>query len=181
MWGTCLFMPSFYSPLSVLWAMSCLSLLLAAGLWLSVGARMRSRNLEGSSSGRPNTSSPKEFFHPPSTLKVVCILIFAAFTTGIYVHWLLAQYPVFEYTMEKDGCCKVISQDGPHSWTLEKSDGQWQFTACDDYHAEKIIWAGYVMRKLRYEDRGYCQSIARKDLGVWWLRDPVTKDVATIN
>lgn len=75
-------------------------------------------------------------------------------------------YPIYEYRN-----VKVLSQPAPNKWWMEKSDGRFLWNGCPDFPNGDVIWAGYVMDKFRYEDRGRCKSILRSDLGVWWFRD----------
>jgi hypothetical protein len=100
--------------------------------------------------------------------------LLAAFILA-YAATLITDYPVYEYHN-----VKVLNQLGPNDWWIEREDGQTLWNGCPDFPNSKVIWAGYVMDKFRYQDFGKCKSILRSDLGVWWKRDPVTKDVVTI-
>jgi cytochrome bd-type quinol oxidase subunit 2 len=67
---------------------------------------------------------------------------------------------------------RVEKQVAANEWLMtDATQGQFLFTACHDFPAGRVIWAGYVARKVRYEERGNCKSIQRADLGFWWLRD----------
>jgi hypothetical protein len=88
----------------------------------------------------------------------------AALTYGAY---RFPQYPTVELHD-----VRVEKRVSSHEWLMtDATQGQFLFTACHDFPAERVIWAGYVARKVRYEERGNCKSIQRADLGFWWLRD----------
>jgi hypothetical protein len=92
-----------------------------------------------------------------------------------YLLWHHPQFPTYEYHN-----VKVLKQVGPNSWWIEREDGPTLWNGCPDFPNSDVIWAGYVMEKFRYEDRGVCKSILRSDLGVWWKRDPETKEAKEI-
>jgi hypothetical protein len=90
------------------------------------------------------------------------------FVAGSYV----PRYPVYEFHN-----VAVLEKVAPHKFWLSKSDGEFLFNDCDD---DNWLVPGYIIAKFRYEDRGECMSMKRPDLGIWWLRDPVSKDVITV-
>lgn len=92
-----------------------------------------------------------------------------------YAATLITDYPVYEYHN-----VKVLNQLGPNDWWIEREDGGTLWNGCPDFPNSRVIWTGYVMDKFRYQDFGKCKSILRSDLGVWWKRDPITKDVVKI-
>jgi hypothetical protein len=104
--------------------------------------------------------------------------LFFAFMFGVFIAYLVTRipvYPVYEYHN-----VKVLKQVGPNAWWIEREDGPTLWNGCPDFPNSNVIWAGYEMDKFRYEDQGKCKSILRSDLGVWWKRDPVTKNVKEI-
>lgn len=87
-------------------------------------------------------------------------------------YFVIPTPPVYEYTLEKDGCCKVVQLADLYTWRLKKTDGEFTARFCHDYDLRAYDpEPGLIMRKLRYEDLGECWSIKRADLGFWWLRD----------
>ncbi len=107
---------------------------------------------------------------------VIFAVVFAAALAYI-AHRLpvIPEYPTYEYHN-----VRVISQHAPDAWWIEREDGPTLWNCCPDFPCASVIWAGYIMDKFRYEDRGGCKSILRSDLGVWWKRDPITKNVKEI-
>lgn len=98
----------------------------------------------------------------------VAVLI-AIFGVGYLV---IPKPPVYEYTRDKDGCCKVVGLQDLYTWRLKKTDGEFTAKFCHDYDlADYNPAPGLLMWKLRYQDLGICWSVRRKDLGFWWLRD----------
>lgn len=94
-------------------------------------------------------------------------------------YFIVPKPPVYEYTLEKDGCCKVVQLDDLYTWKLHKADGDFMARFCHDYDLRAYDPApGLILRKLRYEDLGECWSVRRKDLGFWWLRDEHNRVVA---
>ena len=66
---------------------------------------------------------------------------------------------------------EVQRKVAPNQWWMRKDDGPFLYQGCPDFPNERVIWAGYIARKIRYEERGNCKSILRSDLGFWWDRD----------
>lgn len=94
-------------------------------------------------------------------------------------YFVIPRPPVYEYTLEKDGCCKVVQLADLYTWKLHKADGDFTARFCHDYDLRAYDPApGLMLRKLRYEDLGECWSVKRQDLGFWWLRDDHMKVVA---
>jgi len=75
-------------------------------------------------------------------------------------------YPIYEYHN-----VKVLSQVGPNKWWIEREDGKTLYTACNDFDNAAVIWAGYVAKRIKYEDHGSCNSILAPGLGFYWERD----------
>lgn len=91
----------------------------------------------------------------------------------------MKRHAIYEYTREKDGCCKVLGVSDLYTWKLQKNDGPFVATFCPDYDLTAFNpMPGLLMRKIRYKDMGACWSIERKDLGIWWLRDANNRVVA---
>lgn len=87
-------------------------------------------------------------------------------------YFVIPAPPIYEYTLEKDGCCKVVQLADLYTWRLRKSDGEFTARFCHDYDLSAFDPApGLMLRKLRYEDLGECWSVKRADCGFWWLRD----------
>ena len=63
---------------------------------------------------------------------------------------------------------QVLKQIAPNEWSMVDDQGPFVYTACDDFPNAKVIWAGYVARKARWQEFGNCKSIRRQDLGFWW-------------
>lgn len=66
---------------------------------------------------------------------------------------------------------RVLRSAGFNQWEMEDDQGRFLYTACDDFPNSKVIWAGYIARKVRWQEFGSCKSIRRQDLGFWWDRD----------
>jgi len=66
----------------------------------------------------------------------------------------------------------VERQVAPNQWWMRKDDGRFLYQGCPDFPNERVIWAGYVARKARWQEFGNCKSILRSDLGFWWRRWP---------
>jgi hypothetical protein len=66
---------------------------------------------------------------------------------------------------------RVVKQVGYNQWAMEDDQGPFLYTGCDDFPNDKVIWAGYIARKVRWQEFGSCKSIRRQDLGFWWDRD----------
>lgn len=105
-------------------------------------------------------------------------LFFAAVVGAALTYFAthIKENPTYEYRN-----VKVLARVGADSWWIEREDGPTLWNCCPDFNCENVIQAGYVMRKFRYEDFGTCKSILRPDLGVWWDRDPITKNVKEID
>lgn len=83
------------------------------------------------------------------------------------------QWPVYEYHDVK--VVQTSFAGDPFIWWMAKDDGDFKAPFCHDYQVSLIgAEPGNVAERFRYEDRGACWSIAKKDLGFWWKRDPVT-------
>lgn len=108
-------------------------------------------------------------------INALTVIAFASCVFVAYFVWHHPQFPTYEYHN-----VKVLKRVGPNSWWIEREDGPTLWNGCEDFPNSDVIWAGYVMDKFRYEDRGVCKSILRSDLGVWWLRDPATKEAKEI-
>lgn len=65
---------------------------------------------------------------------------------------------------------QVLKQVGINKWAMSDDQGPFLYTACDDFPNAKVIWAGYIARKVRWQEFGSCKSIRRQDLGFWWQR-----------
>lgn len=63
---------------------------------------------------------------------------------------------------------QVVKQLGDNEWAMVDEQGPFIYTACDDFPNARVIWAGYVARKARWQEFGNCKSIRRQDLGFWW-------------
>jgi len=93
-------------------------------------------------------------------------------------YFVIPKPPVYEYTLEKDGCCKVVQKADLYTWRLRKADGDFTARFCHDYDLRAFDpEPGLIMWKLRFEDLGECWSVKRADLGFWWVRDPKTQIV----
>ena len=66
---------------------------------------------------------------------------------------------------------KVLKRISYNEWAMEDASGPFVYRGCDDFPNETVIWAGYIAKKMRWQEFGDCKSIRREDLGVWWLRD----------
>jgi hypothetical protein len=95
-------------------------------------------------------------------------IVFAGICAGIlgFAAAHPPKYPIYEFHN-----VKVIKQVGDNAWWIQREDGLTLWNGCDDFPNNRVIWAGYVMTKFRYEDQGNCKSILRSDLGAWWERD----------
>jgi hypothetical protein len=99
-------------------------------------------------------------YAPILLMGAVCL----GFSYGIY---RIPQYPVVELHN-----VRVEKQVADNKWLMEDAaSGRFLFTACHDFPTKGVIEAGYVARKIRYEEHGACKSILKPDLGVWWERD----------
>lgn len=84
--------------------------------------------------------------------------------------WGVTHQPPFQ-TYEYHNV-KVLAQVARNKWTLEREDGtRTLYTACNDFQNDKVIWAGFVAKMIRYEDQGTCNSILKPGLGFYWDRD----------
>jgi hypothetical protein len=54
---------------------------------------------------------------------------------------------------------KVLRQVAHNKWWMSKDDGDFLYTGCDDFPNDKVIWPGYVARKVRWQELGNCKSI----------------------
>jgi hypothetical protein len=100
-------------------------------------------------------------------------------STAILGHEIIRRKQVYEYTREKDGCCKVLNVSDLYTWKLGKKDGPFVANFCQDYDLTAYNpTPGLLMKKLRYKDMGTCWSIERKDLGIWWQRDSNNRVIA---
>ena len=84
-----------------------------------------------------------------------------------YIAQLPPPFPVYEYHD-----VIVERQVAPNQWWMRKDDGRFLYQGCPDFPNERVIWAGYVARKARWQEFGNCKSILRSDLGFWWRRWP---------
>lgn len=154
------------SSLSVLWGISLLVFLLAAGLWLIVVGKLRTRSYETPSENTGSTSLRRGYSRPPSAAKIGLLCIIACGGTIGYVRILITEHPVYEYHD-----LQVLQIVSPYSWMLKKDDGVFRADFCFDYDVSKLNpKPGETIDTIKYEDRG-CWSIARKDLGIWWKKD----------
>lgn len=96
-------------------------------------------------------------------------MLLAAFVLGVLL--LQASRLNFSPVVEKYNV-KVLQVAGFNQWVMEDAQGQFLYTACDDFPNSSVIWAGYIARKVRWQEMGACKSIRRQDLGFWWSRDP---------
>lgn len=80
------------------------------------------------------------------------------------------------YPVEEWHNVSVLAKVGDNQWWMKTATGPnstgVMFTACPDFPNERVIWAGYIADKIRFEEEGKCKSIRREGLGVWWERDP---------
>lgn len=183
---------------SLQWALFVLAFLLAYVGWLNLRSCVRllasinwhkteDVGSEKSTSGAPGSCSSSlsttlyQFLYPPDlfpvTSKITLGLLLLSFgLTIVTVIRASSSYPVYEYG-EKERMVVLSTAVGgdPFTWYMQKNDGDFKAPWCRDYDVPSLGGApGYHVRKIRYEDRGTCWSIARADLGIWWLRDPVT-------
>lgn len=92
-----------------------------------------------------------------------------AFVIGgllVYIGMGIRDYPVYEYHN-----VRVEEQVAPNTWWMRKDDGRFLYSGCPDFPNERVIWAGYIAQKVRWQEFGNCKSILRSDLGFWWQRD----------
>lgn len=67
---------------------------------------------------------------------------------------------------------RVEKQVAANKWLMsDPVDGSFLWTGCHDFPNERVIQAGFIARRVKYEEHGDCKSILRGDLGFWWLRD----------
>lgn len=66
---------------------------------------------------------------------------------------------------------RVIQRIASNAWLMSDDQGAFLYTACDDFPNDTVIWAGYVAKRVRWQEFGKCKSIRRDDLGFWWDRD----------
>ena len=67
---------------------------------------------------------------------------------------------------------EVLRRVGANEWMMHSDEqGDFLYTGCKDFPNDTVIWAGYLADRARWEERGACKSIRRKDLGFWWKRD----------
>lgn len=101
------------------------------------------------------------------------ITLVAAILVLITLLWVTVhtQYPIEEW---RD--VSVLAKVGDNQWWMKTATGPNSqgvlFTACPDFPNERVIWAGYIASKIRFEEEGKCKSIRNQGLGVWWERDP---------
>lgn len=74
-----------------------------------------------------------------------------------------APHPVYEYH-DVD----FLKQYDDYTFLIRREDGETVLRLCRDFDPRGVVMAGYHAKKLRYQDMGYCDSISRSDLGVWW-------------
>ena len=94
---------------------------------------------------------------------------FSCFICGALVYGVTRApgYHIYEYHN-----VKVLSKVARNKWTIEREDGtRTLYTGCNDFQNDKVIWAGYVAKTIRYEDQGGCNSILKPGLGFYWDRD----------
>lgn len=96
----------------------------------------------------------------PVTFSAICVGILILSGSRINSAPIVEKYNV-----------QVLRQIGFNQWSMIDDQGPFLYTACDDFPNDKVIWAGYIARKVRWQEFGSCKSIRRQDLGFWWLRD----------
>jgi hypothetical protein len=155
---------------ALLWA-GLLSVFLAASM---LYARLRKDRIKPSPESKGTYTSAPILTVTERTLLFTVVLSMIAIVQNVFLinTRFFERYQVYEYTADRDGCCEVLGvADGGRRWHLLKNDGDFWLDFCPDYDVASIGAApGYIIRKLRYQDMG-CKSIARKDLGVWWVFD----------
>jgi hypothetical protein len=102
--------------------------------------------------------------HPITTRLTLGFFCFSLILAALTLVRATSPWPVYEYSN-----VRVISQVSDNSWFMQKEDGRFLAIFCNDY--TPTLEPDTTLTKLRYEDRGTCWSVARKDLGYWKKRD----------
>jgi hypothetical protein len=97
----------------------------------------------------------------------VWFMAIVAMVAGLVAWRMLPKYPVVD-----EHNIQVLKQVGPDAWMMRSDEeGDFMYTGCGDFPNSDVIWAGYVARHARWEERGRCKSIRDTGLGFYWLRD----------
>lgn len=97
-------------------------------------------------------------------------VLWFAFACAALVGYGISRIP--RYSTETHHNVRVETRvSGNEWWMCDDEQGCYLYTGCKDFPNERVIWAGYVARMARWEERGDCKSIRAVGLGFFWERD----------
>ena len=149
-------------------AAGCLTVLFLA-MMLGIRGRRTNSRITRNNSPTMTKESPSSKIEEKGHGEAKYAAIWTAMFFGaacLFIGWNLGQAPV----VEKHNV-QVVKKVDHLNWWMVDDQGPFLYTACDDFPNEDVIWAGYIARKVRWQEFGKCKSIRRGDLGFWWDRD----------
>lgn len=108
---------------------------------------------------------------------VLCLL--GAFTLGFL--YSEHRHSGVGYPIEEYRDVKVLKQFSRTEWLIRRSDGDFRWNCCPDFPCDTVLWPGYLMKRFRYQERGWCKSIVGDGLGAFWATYPGTNDVVQVD